>query len=209
MFFAGFMLMVLMFVALCFSGAIYDAGREMVVQPWFFQVNSQSSMRLGIPATPADLGDARIREMLIQKYVVEYFYVIPDVEDIARRTLAHGAIAHMSSSVVFNQWRNDQAQIMQSMAEDKMLRTVHVNTHDIYKPDGSDYWVVPYRMTTWTAPNDFSVAPVSTNGLIFLDIIYEPGMRSDMGNASVGEFLERGGDPAYIFKFLVNDVVLQ
>lgn len=208
MFLSGLALMVLMFFALCAAGAIYDAGRGLVIEPWFFQVNSLSSMRVGVPASPADLGAGRVRDMLIKKYVTEYFYVVPDIENISRRMLNRGTIALMSSVTAFDNWRQTQAEVIKSMAENKQLRMVFVDD-EMYKPDGSDYWIVSYKLLTWDAPNDFSVPPVVTSGRIFLQIKYEPGIRPDSSRMTVAQYLEEGGEPAAVFKFRVDDVVVQ
>lgn len=208
MFLSGFVLMVLMFLALCAAGAIYDAGRDLVVEPYFFQTNNLSSMRAGVPASPDDLGAGRVRDMLIKKYIMEYFYVVPDVENIAQRMLKSGTIALMSSPAAFDNWRQTQAEIIQSMAENKALRIVFVDD-EMYKPDGSDYWIVSYKLLTWDTPNDFSVPPFVTTGRIFLQIRYEPGLRPDSDQMTVAQYLEEGGDPAAVFKFRVDDVVVQ
>ncbi len=208
MFFAGLILIALMFVALCMAGAIYDAGRGMVVEPWFFQINNLSSMRIGVPASVADIGDAKIREMLIRKYVTEYFYALPDITNITQRMNGDTAIYKMSTSNVFTDWQNGEAQVIKSLAEDRAMRLVFIDGQ-VYKPDGSNYWIVPYRLVTWPAPNDFSSSPIVTRGQIFLDIYDEPGVRPDMGKLSINEYLERGYDPAAVFKFRVTDVVVQ
>jgi len=208
MFFAGLILIALMFAALCMAGAIYDAGRGLVVEPWFFQINNLSSMRIGVPASPTDIGDAKIREMLIRKYVTEYFYVVPDIDNVMNRKNGGTAISKMSAPDVFADWQNGEAQVIQSLAEDRAMRLVFIDG-EIYKPDGSDYWIVPYRLLTWPAPNDFSASPIVTRGHIFLNIYDKPGVRPDMGKLSIGEYLERGYDPAAVFKFRVTDVVVQ
>ncbi len=209
MFLAGFMLLVLMFGAMFITGAIYDAGEKYSIVPYFFQINNRSSMRPGAPLRPSEIGDAAVRDMLIKKYVVEYFYAIPDAENIARRTLGTGTIARMSTLAVFNAWKDGEADTIQSLAEDKALRLVTV-FDEIYKMDDqSDYWIVEYELKTWLHPNDLGAAPVVTRGRMFLNIQYKPGIRKDMGKRTIGEYLESGDDPAAVFRFRVDDVVVQ
>ncbi len=205
-FFFGIVLIGLMFAAMFLTGAIYDAAEKQTVEPYFFQVNNQSAMRPGAPQGYAELGNSTIRDMLIKKYVVEYFYANPDTEDIARRVAGQTALRRMSSRTVFDKWTDTEAETIQDIAENKGLRTVRV-FDEIYKlDDNSDYWIIEYELKTWREPNNFDVLPEITRGRIFLNVIDAPGVRRDM---DVGRYLESGGDPAAVFRFRVDDAIVQ
>ena len=152
------------------------------------------------------MGDSEFLDLLVRKYVTEYFYAAPDAENIARRMAANGVLARMSVPAVFEEWTSNEAQSIQKLARDKSMRTVRV-IDKIYQPSGSQYWVVNYELTTWNTPNDFSVAPTITRGTMYMNITYEMGMRKDASIAELHRFLENGGDPAAVFNFRVNQII--
>lgn len=206
MFFAGVILLVLTGVGIYFAGGIFDAGMNQNIFPYFFQPNNLSERRPGVPQTPEYMGDSEFLDLLVRKYVTEYFYAAPDAENIARRMAANGVLARMSVPAVFEEWTSNEAQSIQKLARDKSMRTVRV-IDKIYQPSGSQYWVVNYELTTWNTPNDFSVAPTITRGTMYMNITYEMGMRKDVSIAELHHFLENGGDPAAVFNFRVNQII--
>ena len=109
MFLAGLMLLVLTFGALYLGGAIYDAGEKRSIDTFFFQPNNLSADRPGELLTAAEMGESRILNMLVDRYVTEYFYVIPDRENIARRTRSDSVLARLSGGDVFRTWQNTVA----------------------------------------------------------------------------------------------------
>ena len=164
--------------AIYIAGAMFDVGISQQITPYFFQPNNLSQRRPGIPQTPRDMGDAKFLDLLVRKYITEYFYVAPDAENIARRTSPTGVIASLSSATVFDEWLNGEAQNIQKLAEDKSMRTAHV-IDSIYKPRNSQYWVVNYELKTWSTPNNFSIAPTITRGTMYMDIINECEQMAD------------------------------
>lgn len=210
-FFSGLVLIALMIAMLFVTSAIYDSAKKTSVDPYFFQTNLQSSMRTGAPETPAQIGETAMREMLIQKYVNEYFYAIPDIENIANRMGKSSPLARMSAPSVFNTWLDTTAEEIQNMAEKKQMRTVYIDG-EIFKPSDSDFWIVPYILYTWESANDMNTAPVITHGILRMNIAYESGIREIMDNDTfdVGKYLKRGYnrfesgiEPAVIFRFRV------
>ncbi len=210
MFLSGLILMVLMCGALVLSGFIYDAGNvfnkniNSANDVYFFQPDNNAIRRPGVPATDGVLGADKMREMLIAKYITEYFYATPDISDITRRKDGTTSLYRMSARNVFNAWLQNVAPEIEDLAKSRALRTVSLVS---VSPDASArYWVVEYELKTWTSPNDFAVMPETTRGTIYLGINYAPGMRDKMGKRSVEDYLESGGDPAAVFKFIVIDV---
>ena len=204
-FFAGIILLALCGAALYLTGAIFDAGRAQVIKPYFFQPNNMSERRPGVPLTAAEIGDSEFLELLVRKYITEYFYAAPDPENIAQRTNSQSTLALMSTAAVFDEWTQGEAQNIQKLADDKSMRTARV-IDKIFKPSGSDYWVVNYELTTWTKPNDFNVLPIVSRGTMYMKIVYEPRMRTTPDINVLHEYLEDGGDPAAVFQFTVTEI---
>ena len=212
MFFFGLILLALTVAMLFLASAIYDTREKQSVNPYFFQTNELSTQRPGAPVRASSMGETAMREMLIKKYVTEYFYAIPDTDNVEIRTLGTSTLARMSGGTVFNDWIRGEAVGIQAMAENHMMRTVAIDGQ-IYKPEDSDYWIVPYVLKTWTVANDMLLAPQITHGTLLLDVSYEPGIREviDGKTFDIGKYLkhsynksEIGYDPAVIFKFKVK-----
>lgn len=208
MFLTGLMLLVLTFGALYLGGAIYDAGEKRSIDTFFFQPNNLSADRPGELQTPDEMGESRILNMLVDRYVTEYFYVIPDRENIAGRTRSDSVLARMSGADVFRTWQNTVASEIQTMAEHGAMRTAAI-VGDILRPTGSDYWQADYELRTWNVANDLSVAPTVTHGTMYMKIRYESGLRDSVVEYGVHRYLDNGGDPANLFKFEVREVIIR
>ena len=212
MFLFGLMLLALTVAMLFLTSAIYDTGAKESINTHFFQTNELSTQRPGVPVRESEIGETAMREMLIKKYVTEYFYAIPSTNDIERRMGNTSTLAHLSDARVFNDWKSNEAVGIQSMAENGMMRMVEI-AGEIYKPNDSDYWIVPYILKTWTKPNDMSVSPQITRGTLLIQLVYEPGIRESF---DTGKYLKRGYnrvgikfDPAIMFKFKVMNLERQ
>ena len=208
MFFAGIALMLLTFATLYVTAGIFDAGDSREIDTYFFQTNGQSGMRLGYPASVNDLGPAKMRDMLIKKYVYEYLYALPDENDIKRRMTPGSTLNRMSHREVFAHWLESEAPVIENLATARALRMVRV-IDPIIKPDGSDYWVAQYEMKTWYTPNDMMALPETTRGEMYLVIYPEDGYNQIRDNIDVGKALQNGVDPAAMFKFIVTRVEVQ
>lgn len=205
-FLSGLLLLLIMFAALCLSGAIYDAGQKTAIDTYFFQPNEYYADRVDVPSTPADIGSDAMRDMLIAKFITEYFYVIPDVNNIAQRTnLKTSVIKIMALPNVFQEWVTKVVPTLQQMAEEKKLRTVTV-TNIYAAPDQANYWVIEYELVTWEKPNDFSVLPIVTNGQMYIKLLYEDGLRRPIKKESIEQTLESGRDPSVVFKIRIDAV---
>ena len=213
-FLAGLVLIALTLGMLFLVSAIYDSAKKSSVDTYFFQTNRLSSMRPGVPETQNEIGETAMREMLIKKYVTEYFYAVPDNENIARRMSQSSTLSQMSlrTSNVFQSWLDGEAQTIQALAEHKMMRMVDIDG-EIYKPNDSDYWVVPYVLYTWKSTNDMESEPVVTHGTMLMNVFYAPGTTDKF---DVGKYLndgynrfEPGRDPATIFRFGIINLELK
>lgn len=204
-FLSGLLLLLIMFAALCLSGAIYDAGQKMAIDTYFFQPNEHYADRVDVPTTPDAIGSVAMRDMLIEKFITEYFYVIPDVNNIAQRTNLKTSVLRIMAPNVFQEWTTKVVPTLQQMAEEKKLRTVSVTNID-KAPDQENYWIIEYELTTWEKPNDFSVLPTVTNGQLYIKLLYEDGLRRPKRKESIEQTLESGMDPSVVFKILITDV---
>lgn len=205
MFFIGTLLLLLTFVALYFSGALFDASNDRYIQSFVFQTNNLSTDRIGRPVPVDQLSEKFVRERLIKKFVFEYFYVTPDVENIATRTRSDSVMAAMSAPDVFKDWRKNQATEIENLASKKILRLVTVSDEILKK---GDYWEVPYTLKTWNESNNMNLAPTVKSGVLYLKISFEKGIRDQRAGSSfdIGKYLKDGGDPAAIFKFRIDEI---
>lgn len=205
LFLSGLLLLLLMFTALFFAGAIFDVGQKINIETYFFQPEENYIKRPGTPLSPQDFGMQNMRDLLIQRYLTEYFYVIPNTDDITQRIEGRGALPKLSTEAVFEKWVKDIAPQIQSMAEKNMLRTVEVLGVN-QAPKSPNYLQVEYELKTWGKSNDFSVAPETERGVAYMQIEFKPEQKIEIGKKSATDFLENGGDPIAIFDFRVDDL---
>jgi hypothetical protein len=205
MFFAGLALLLLTFATLYFSGALFDAGNKRYISAFVFQPNNLSAYRIGHPLPLDRLSDKFVREKLIKKFVVEYFYVTPNLANIERRARANSVMAAMASPAVFKEWIKTEADVIEKLSGKKMMRTVAVADEIIQK---GDYWEVYYKLKTWDVPNDMDAQPVVSDGVMYLKLSFDKGVRDKINGQDFDaqKYLGKGGDPAAIFKFTVEEV---
>lgn len=207
-FLSGLLLLLVMFAALFLAGAIYDSGQKSTIETYFFQPDEASKQRPGAPVSPFDLGNITMRDKLIDRFMTEYFYVIPDTNDLINRTSGQKSLLYQLASLdVYTNWIQNVVPMLQKMAEEKKLQTVTVR--NVYRAPGQeDYWIVDYELITWERPNDFSVAPIVTPGQVYLKILYEAndGLRKYINNKPILHALESNMDPAAAFRFEITDI---
>jgi len=202
LFFTGLLILVLMFGALGGAGAIYDATRRMSIETYFFLPNNLSEQRVGRPVTAAELGPDKMRRRLIEHYISEYFYVIPDVANVEKRMGGKSPLAVMSVPGVFDEWKAGEGAEIQRLAEKGVFRTARL-VGDIFKPENSDYWTITYELATWREPNNMQETPVITRDVLYLRIQDAEMMefRDNIGGMDITQYLDAGYDPAAVFKF--------
>ncbi len=186
------------------GGAIYDTSKKQQIETYFFQPNNLSSHRVGVPASPSDLGTEKLEDRLLTRFVVEYFYVVPDTENIQQRIGNMGLMRRMANGDVLTQWIEGPAQEIEKLANKNVMRMVHVD--EIIRPQDSEFVEVKYSLKTWDAPNEFAVAPVITNGVILLRYVYEDGIRQSILDMGIHKYFDMGGDAAGLFKFMVTEI---
>jgi hypothetical protein len=206
-FFIGILLICIMGAVLFFTGTVYDTAAQIKIEPYMMQPNNETSRRIGAPLAADEISDRFMRERLIRKFVMEYFYAVPDADNIARRRRNDSIMWIMAAPAVFDEWRDGMAGNIDRMANEKKLRTI-VIADEILMPPNSDYWEVFYELTTWDKPNDIDLIPVRETGAMYLRVNYAPGIRTSVhGNSfNANKYLERGGDPAGVFNVVVEEV---
>lgn len=197
------------FAMIYMVGAIYDTGGRATIEPYFFRTGLSAANQTGMPRSISEVGERKIRDWLIQKFVTEYFYVIPDVENVAQRTGGGSVIWYMSAPNVMREWEREHVPKIQELAESGARRTVRV-FNEIFKPENSDYWHVDYELKTWYKPNDMSETPTTTRGTMHIKLQDTDKMGrlyDDMD--AVQSALMKGVDPAVVFVFRVSDVMFE
>lgn len=207
MFFMGLVLMCLTFGMVLVGGAIYDTASQQTVDTFFFQPANLSARRIVAPKAMDDMSSDDIRAMLVDKFITEYFYVVPDANNIKTRLEGKKGLRHMVSADVFDQWALTVGAEMSEMAANHSMRTARVLSMEL-PVDSENWWTVTYELTTWPVPNDFSHTPEIKRGIMYVNINYVPGFRPTMNyeDFNLGKYLENGGDPSLIFMFRVENV---
>ncbi len=197
------------------TGAIYDVGTKVTPIPYFFQPNDFSSDRIGKPMTPAEFGSDKIRDMLVRRFISEYFYVIPDTENVSERTQYRSTnpFARMTQKNVFDNWVANIAPQIKDMATSGVMRTVHfrddLTDTGIMYDKNTEYWTVDFDLYTWNTPNDFNVAPVITHHKMLMRFNFSMDMSDKIKSKGVHKHLDDGGDPADLFRINVTEVIVK
>ena len=204
MFFTGIAILLVAFTIMYFASVMFDVSYNSSVNAVIFQPDNLSKNRIKQPVSASKLSD-NIEEKLIKKYVTEYFYVIPDAENVALRSRNDSILAALSAPTVFRNWQKTVVPKIQEMAGDKILRDVKI-TNEIVKQ--GDYWQVHYELKKWDKPNIINAQPIISSGIIYLKTDFEPGLRETRGgkNFDMNKYIKSGGDPAALFKFRVTEV---
>jgi len=203
----GFATILMVFAMIYIVGAMYDAGNRVAVEPYFFRTGMNAVNQVGTPRTMADIGQRKMRDWLIQKFVIEYFYVVPDVENVALRTRGRtNNIGIMADSNVSKYWEKSVVPELRELAGAGVMRRVRV-FNEIFKPNGSDYWHVDYELKTWYKPNNMNEVPEITRGTMYIKLQNDDIVGQLKSNIEeVQKWLFAGYDPAAVFVFRVTDI---
>ena len=141
--FAGFSLLTISAVSMFISGAIYNVAEKTTTVPFFFQPDLSAGRRMEEPESMAQIGEIPLRNKLIQKFVTEYFYVIPDFADIEyRKNGPFSSLRLMSYNNVFDKWKENIAPELTKLVEDRVLQVVSVDPNAITKNEGTEKYHV-------------------------------------------------------------------
>ena len=188
-----------------FGGMLFDASKRVDITPYVFQPAPLSGDRIGRPVSLNALSDDFVRDRLIKKFVYEYFYVVPDADNVTMRK-SKGPLSKMASPEVFRKWVDTVAPELLKLADSRTLRQVVIKDSIILS---GDYYVVTYDLITYNNPNDITAVPVVKSNLeMYLKVAFEKDIREELMGIPFNavKWLEKKGDPAVIFKFRVDEV---
>ena len=210
-FFTGCLLVVITFVIIVLGALLFRANERASIKSYIFQMNNLSNQRVGELQNINEISAIDLRNKLIKKYVSEYFKVIPGEKDVENRPVLY----NLSESDAFNKWRNGEAKTIGQMSNQNMLRIVHVYDDGIAtlnRPADYDYndenvkrvyYAVRYYTETWDAPNQMAKMPEKGQGIIYIEAIFQPGIRK---NVNIQKYLQSGENPVGLFKFSVTNI---
>lgn len=203
-------ILILAMVSMLFlSSVIYNTPSQITVDAFFFQPQRNYESRISEPIKISDYTDEELRNKLLEQYLIEYFYVIPDTKNAETRRTKHGALWLTSMPKVFNEWLETTAPEIAKLAERGVLRTVKLISATELQSYSKQkaYWRVEYELTTWEYPNDFFALPNKTRGVLFMQIHFSPHVMETMRTGeSVMDYLESGKDPMAAFSFGIIDI---
>ncbi len=204
-FFTGILILCLTGGLLYFSGALFDTSDDVNVNSIIFQPNNLSENRVDIPIPSDQMSEINLRDKLIRNFIFEYFYVLPDANNIGTRAQHNSALSMMTTSDIYNNWKKDVATDIEFMSENKIYRTATVTDEII--PNG-DYLQVNYQLKTWNESNNMNYEPEITNDVMFIKISFEPGIRETYNgnNFDANKYLDSGKNPAAVFRFRVDEI---
>ncbi len=203
-FFIGLLTMGAIFAVVCLTAIVHDTSDKVMVRPYFFRI----SQSIGAPLSFSQVGERKVRDWLVQKYVTDYFYIIPNSVNMADRIKGDGNfVAMRSSEAVFKNWVKNVAPRMQELAEQGARRTVRV-FDEILTSESNNYLRVDYELKTWYKPNDLSEVPTTERGTLYLELAESSDFQVFPYPDAVRNWLIHRGDPAAVFKFWVNNVIM-
>lgn len=201
-FFMGILLFAITFATIFLTVLIYNANKQISIETYIFQMDNNSLQRPGPLENMNKISPETVRNKLIQKYVAEYFKVLPVENNINQET----NIEKLSSKEVYSQWMTGEANTIKDMAQHKMFRNVWVDPVNILPTKDPDLFEVHYATRTWQESNNMAAPVVDYFGTVLLQVSFEPGLRQNVDIKSIRKMLEKGGNPAILFKFRVENI---
>ena len=217
-FFTGCLLVVITFVIIVLGALLFRANERASIKSYIFQMNNLSNQRVGELQNINEISAIDLRNKLIKKYVSEYFKVIPGEKDVENRPVLRIMNTEPNTSKLtpaYSQWRDGEAKTIAQMSNQNMLRIVHVYDDGIAtlnRPADYDYndenvkrvyYAVRYYTETWDAPNQMAKMPEKGQGIIYIEAIFQPGIRKKV---NIQKYLQSGENPVGLFKFSVTNI---
>ena len=199
-FFMGIVLLTLVLASVFVAVLVYRANDQTTVKTYIFQMGNPPDKRAGPLERLVDINPDDMRNSLIQKYVAEYFKVIPGNTISAKQKKI---IAKLSTDAVYSNWLAKEVPEIENMAKNKMFRNVWVDTSNIQPSKAPGWFTVPYFARTWTESNNMDADIILTSGEIGIKVFFTPGINPEL---DVRKYLENGGDPSGLFIFRVLEV---
>lgn len=211
-FFIGIILLCVTFAMVFLTALTYRANENSKIKSYIFQLSNFANQRVGYLQNIDDISATDLRNKLIQKYVSEYFKVIPGNIDVVNRPI----LKNLSAPEAYAHWQETEAKNISKMSKQKMFRTVWVPENGIEtlnRPENYDYYTaviaapiyykVRYETTTWAESNNMGTQPVDEHGIIYIEAKFKPGIYPDI---DIRKELESGKDPSSLFMFKVTKI---
>lgn len=210
LFFSGTFITVFVIAMLVAVAAIYYSVDKSTIEAFFLQPGRTVDRRPGTPESIAEFDPKELQNMLIERFISEYFSVSPDKNELEARKQGKTVLKLMSLKDVFSDWYSDVAPELSDLSEAGVLRQVKLISAEpdlvSAEPDQLPYWYVKYQMKTWYKPNNLSEIPKITEGIIYMRFDFKPKMKIFSSTMTAERYLESGRDPAGVFYFYVGDV---
>lgn len=205
-FFIGLILIIVTFAIIFMAVLMYRANNQLSVKTYIFQMDNTPSQRVGPLQDINTMRSEGLRNKLIQKYVAEYFKIIPSNASATQNIgIANQSvnIAGLSSADVYAKWLDGEAKMINEMSKAKVFRNVWVAPENIKPGKEPDWFEVQYVTKTWSESNNMSIPVTDNFGTVLMHVIFKRGFRP---NKNVRKSLENGENPALLFMFKVIDI---
>lgn len=199
-FFVSVLLLAITFATVFLVALVYRANSQTNVQTYIFQMDDSPKYRVGPMQNATTMKPDWLRNKMIEKYIVEYFKVIPGNKNQNQTA----TIAKLSTKDVYSEWLNGEAQVIKDMAENKMFRRVWVDSMNIKPTDEPNWFEVPYATQTWYESNNMSAKYIQNFGTVLLHVRFGPNVFRE--NVNIKKSLEKGNNPAMLFEFTVDKI---
>lgn len=206
-FLVGTLLLIIVFIMVVLATLIYRAHEQSEIRTYFFQMGNNANERVGELQNIDNISQNDLRNKLIEKYVSEYFKVIPGDTDVSNRPI----LKRLSKGDVFEKWQNGVAKSIAEMSKRKTFRMAKVTGIQNYTDEQSEnkgtYYEVRYNTYTWIQPNNMNTEPIVDSGVIYIEILFEPKLREhdiDGEKLNIKKYLESGRNPIGLFRFKVT-----
>lgn len=199
-FFISVLLLAITFATVFLVALVYRANSQTTVQTYIFQMDDSPKYRVGPMQNATTMKPEWLRNKMIEKYVAEYFKVIPGGKNQNQAT----TIAKLSTPDVYSEWQNGEAQVIKDMSENKMFRRVWVDSAHIEPTEKPNWFEVPYATRTWYESNNMSAKYIENFGTLLLHVRFGPEVFKQ--NINIKKSLEKGNNPAMLFEFTVDGI---
>lgn len=205
-FFGGLILIIVTFAIVFVTVLMYRANSQLSVETYIFQMDNSANQRVGPLQDINTMRPEGLRNKLIQKYIAEYFKVIPSSSSNNQNagiTVQGSNIVALSSPDVYNKWLESEAKTINEMSKTKVFRNVWVAPENIKPAKAPDWFEVQYVTKTWSESNNMSIPVIDDFGTVMMHVIFKPGFNP---NKNIRKSLENGENPAKLFMFKVIDI---
>ena len=204
-FFTGGVVVILVIVAVFAGVRLYNYSGITKINLVLFQSADLRQNRIESPVPIDKIPDRYLRDLLLAQFANEYLRVTP-YNDPARGSI----LQSMSSPDVINNWQKNVMPTITDLSKNHVLREVIIDRDGI--EIRGDFFVVPYKLKTFSKPNDLNASPVISGGQsLFMKVRFNKQLRQNPFGKKfdAGVAMDNGLPPAAIFDFIVYEVIIK